>query len=77
MDDQVTNGKKEILIRRDQTITFDTEGLYCNGNKVSKEEGDQRSIDKRVQAEKQGFYNVLFRQPFKHIVVLAAAGISR
>jgi hypothetical protein len=76
MDDQVTNGKKEILIRRDQTITFDTEGLYCNGNKVSKEEGDQRSIDKRVQAEKQGFYNVLFRQPFKHIVVLAAAGTS-
>ena len=76
MDDQVTNGKKEILIRRDQTITFDTEGLYCNGNKVSKEEGDQRSIDKRVQAEKQGFYNVIFRQPFKHIVVLAAAGTS-
>lgn len=75
MSDEVTK-KQEILIRRGCAVSHDSYKLYRNNIEVPKIEGDQRSIEERVQAEKQGFYNVVFRQPFKHIVVLAAAGTS-
>lgn len=68
--------KKEILIRRNHTISFDAENLYRNDTKVEKSDGDNRSIEERVKAEMKGFYNGFFHQSFKHIVVLAAAGTS-
>lgn len=68
--------QKEILIRREGAVSYDNDNLYRNGVKIPKMEGDTRCVEDRVMAEKQVFYDAFFRQPFKHIVVLAAAGTS-
>ena len=68
--------QKEILIRREGAVSYDNDNLYRNVVKIPKMEGDTRCVEDRVMAEKQVFYDAFFRQPFKHIVVLAAAGTS-
>ncbi|KGN98393.1 SIR2 family protein [Porphyromonas sp. COT-290 OH3588] len=75
MSDEVTK-KKEILIRRNQIISFDSEGVYRNGAKVEESNGAEKNYEERAKAEIQSFCNEFFRQSFKHIVVLAAAGTS-
>ena len=61
---QLATGKKEILIRRNHTISFDAEDLYRNDTKVEKSDGDNTSIEERVKAEMKGFYNGFFHQSF-------------
>lgn len=78
---QEKEANKEILIRRNHSISFDNEGVYRNGTKVedTKVEGSKDTVENyegRAKAEVQSFYNEFFRQSFKHIVVLAAAGTS-
>jgi hypothetical protein len=75
MSDEV-NKKKEILIRRGDTISYDSEKLYRNNIEIPKIDGEKRRTSDRAQAEKQVFYDTFFRQSFKHIVILAAAGTS-
>lgn len=67
---------KEILIRRGNTVSYDSDKLYRNNIEVPKIEEDQRSSEERAKAEKQTFYDAFFRQPFKYVVILAAAGTS-
>ena len=78
---QEKEANKEILIRRNHSISFNSEGVYRNGTKVedSKVEDSKDTVENyegRAKAEVQSFYNEFFRQFFKHIVVLAAAGTS-
>lgn len=75
MSDEV-NKKKEILIRRGDTISYDSEKLYRNNIEIPKIDGEERCTLDRAKAEKQVFYDTFFRQSFKHIVILAAAGTS-
>lgn len=75
MSDEVTK-RKEILIRRGDAISYDDKKLYRNNVEIPEIEGEKRGILERAKAEKQVFYNTFFRQSFKHIVVLAAAGTS-
>ena len=75
MSDEV-NKKQEILIRRGCAVSYDSYKLYRNNIEVPKIEEDQRSSEERAKAEKQTFYDAFFRQPFKHIIILAAAGTS-
>lgn len=75
MSDEV-NKKHEILIRRGCAVSYDSYKLYRNNIEVPKIEEDQRSSEERAKAEKQTFYDAFFRQPFKHIIILAAAGTS-
>lgn len=70
------NKKKEILIRRGDTISYDSEKLYRNNIEIPKIDGEERCTLDRAKAEKQVFYDTFFRQSFKHIVILAAAGTS-
>ena len=67
---------KEILIRRGDIVSYDSDKLYRNNIEIPKIEGDDRSIEDRAKSEKQVFYDTFFRQPFKHIIILAAAGTS-
>lgn len=67
---------KEILIRRGDIVSYDSDKLYRNNIEIPKTEGDDRSIEDRAKSEKQVFYDTFFRQPFKHIIILAAAGTS-
>lgn len=67
---------KEILIRRGYTVSHDSDKLYRNNIEIPKIDGDKRCTEDRAEAEKQVFYDTFFRQPFKHIVILAAAGTS-
>ena len=66
----------EILIRRGDTVSYDGDKLYRNNIEIPKIEEDKRSSEDRAKAEKKVFYDTFFRQPFKHIVILAAAGTS-
>lgn len=66
----------EILIRRGDTVSYDSDKLYRNNIEILKIDGDKRCAKERAEAEKQVFYDTFFRQPFKHIVILAAAGTS-
>lgn len=66
----------EILIRRGDTVSYDSDKLYRNNIEIPKIDGDKRSTKERAKAEKQVFYDTFFRQSFKHIVILAAAGTS-
>lgn len=66
----------EILIRRGDTVSYDSDKLYRNNIEISKIDGDKRCTKDRAEAEKQVFYDTFFRQPFKHIIILAAAGTS-
>ena len=75
MSDEV-NKKKEILIRRGDTISYDSEKLYRNNIEIPKIDREERCTLDRAKAEKQVFYDTFFRQSFKHIVILAAAGTS-
>ena len=75
MSDEV-NKKKEILIRRGNTISYDSEKLYRNNIEIPKIDGEEKCTLDRAKAEKQVFYDTFFRQSFKHIVILAAAGTS-
>ena len=75
MSDEV-NKKQEILIRRGCAVSYDSYKFYRNNIEVPKIEEDQRSSEERAKAEKQTFYDAFFRQPFKHIISLAAAGTS-
>lgn len=75
MSDEVTK-KKEILIRRGCAVSYDSDKLYRNNIEVPKIEEDQRSSDERAKVEKQTFYGAFFRQPFKYVVILTAAGTS-
>ena len=75
MSDEV-NKKKEILIRRGDTISYDSEKLYRNNIEIPKIDGEVRCTLERAKAEKQVFYDTFFRQFFKRIVILAAAGTS-
>lgn len=70
------NNQKEILIRRGDTVSYDSDKLYRNNIEIPKIEGDKRCTKDRAKAEKQVFYDTFFRQPFKHTVILAAAGTS-
>lgn len=67
---------KEILIRRGNTISYDSDKLYRNNIEIPKIDEDKRCTKVRAEAEKQVFYDTFFRQPFKHIIILAAAGTS-
>ena len=67
---------KEILIRRGYTVSHDSDKLYRNNIEIPKIDGDKRCTEDRAEAEKQVFYDTFFCQPFKHIVILAAAGTS-
>lgn len=67
---------KEILIRRGYTVSHDSDKLYRNNIEIPKIDGDKRCTEDRAEAEKQVFYDTFFRQPFKHIIILAAAGTS-
>ena len=78
---QEKEANKEILIRRNHSISFNSEGVYRNGTKVedTKVEDSKDTVENyegRAKAEVQSFYNEFFRQFFKHIIVLAAAGTS-
>ena len=75
MSDEV-NKKKEILIRRGDTISYDSEKLYRNNIEIPKIDGEEECTLDRAKAKKQVFYDTFFRQSFKHIVILAAAGTS-
>lgn len=75
MSDEV-NKKQEILIRRGNTVSYDSDKLYRNNIEIPKIDGDKRCTKDRAEAEKQVFYDTFFRQPFKHLVILAAAGTS-
>lgn len=75
MSDEV-NKKKEILIRRGYTISYDSEKLYRNNIEIPKIDGEEGCTLDRAKAKKQVFYDTFFRQSFKHIVILAAAGTS-
>ena len=66
----------EILIRRGDTVSYDSDKLYRNNIEIPKIDGDKRCTKDRAEAEKQVFYDTFFRQPFKHIIILAAAGTS-
>lgn len=66
----------EILIRRGDTVSYDSDKLYRNNIEIPKIDGDKRCTKDRAEAEKQVFYDTFFRQPFKHLVILAAAGTS-
>lgn len=66
----------EILIRRGDTVSYDSDKLYRNDIEIPKIDGDKRCTKDRAEAEKQVFYDTFFRQPFKHIIILAAAGTS-
>lgn len=66
----------EILIRRGDTVSYDSDKLYRNNIEIPKMVGDKRCTKDRAEAEKQVFYDTFFRQPFKHLVILAAAGTS-
>ena len=68
--------QKEILIRREGAVSYDNDNLYRNDVEIPKMIDDTRCVEDRVKAEKQVFYDAFFRQPFKHIVILAAAGTS-
>ena len=78
---QEKEANKEILIRRNHSISFNSEGVYRNGTKVedTKVEDSKDTVENyegRAKAEVQSFYNEFFRQFFKHIIVLAGAGTS-
>lgn len=75
MSDEITK-KKEVLIRRGDIISYDDKRLYRNDIEIPEIDGEERPISERVKAEKQVFYNTFFRQSFKHVVILAAAGTS-
>lgn len=66
----------EILIRRGDTVSYDSDKLYRNNIEIPKIDEDKRCTKDRTEAEKQVFYDTFFRQPFKHIIILAAAGTS-
>ena len=66
----------EILIRRGDTVSYDSDKLYRNNIEIPKIDEDKRCTKDRAEAEKQVFYDTFFRQPFKHIIILAAAGTS-
>lgn len=66
----------EILIRRGDAVSYDSDKLYRNNIEIPKIDGDKRCTKDRAEAEKQVFYDTFFRQPFKHLVILAAAGTS-
>ena len=66
----------EILIRRGDTVSYDSDKLYRNNIEIPKIDGDKRCTKDRAEAEKRVFYDTFFRQPFKHIIILAAAGTS-
>ncbi len=74
MSDEEKN--MEILIRRGDTVSYDSDKLYRNNIEIPKIDGDERCTKDRAEAEKQVFYDTFFRQPFKHLVILAAAGTS-
>lgn len=75
MSDEV-NKKQEILIRRGCAVSYDSDKLYRNNIEIPKIDEDKRCTKDRAEAEKQVFYDTFFRQPFKHIIILAAAGTS-
>ncbi len=75
MSDEV-NKKQEILIRRGCAVSYDSDKLYRNNIEIPKIDEDKRCTKDRAKAEKQVFYDTFFRQPFKHIIILAAAGTS-
>ena len=64
----------EILIRRGDTVSYDSDKLYRNNIEIPKIDEDKRCTKDWAEAEKQVFYDTFFRQPFKHIIILAAAG---
>ena len=66
----------EILIRRGDTVSYDSDKLYRNNIEIPKIDEDKRWTKDRAEAEKQVFYDTFFRQPFKHIIILAAEGTS-
>lgn len=66
----------EILIRRGDTVSYDSDKLYRNNIEIPKIDEDKRCTKDRAEAEKKVFYDTFFRQPFKHIIILAAAGTS-
>ncbi|MDD7317336.1 MAG: SIR2 family protein [Prevotellaceae bacterium] len=66
----------EILIRRGDIVSYDSDKLYRNNIEIPKIDEDKRCTKDRAEAEKQAFYDTFFRQPFKHIIILAAAGTS-
>lgn len=66
----------EILIRRGDTVSYDSDKLYRNNIEIPKIDEDKRCTKDRAEAEKKDFYDTFFRQPFKHIIILAAAGTS-
>lgn len=77
MEEQEEKQKKEILIGRGKTVSYDDQALYINGKKMTSEAQTKEDAKKeQIEKEKQDFYNTFFRQFFKHIVVLAAAGTS-
>lgn len=77
MEEQEEKQKKEILIGRGKTVSYDDQAVYINGKKMTSEAQTKEDAKKeQIEKEKQDFYNTFFRQFFKHIVVLAAAGTS-
>ena len=77
MEEQEEKQKKEILIGRGKTVSYDDQAVYINGKKMISEAQTKEDAKKeQIEKEKQDFYNTFFRQFFKHIVVLAAAGTS-
>lgn len=77
MEEQEEKQKKEILIGRGKTVSYDEKAVYINGKEANTEgKKTKEAIEEKVKKEKQNFYDTFFRQPFKHIVVLAAAGTS-
>ena len=73
MEEQKEKQKKKILIGRGKTVSYDEKAVYINGKEANTE---GKTTEEKVKKEKQNFYDTFFRQPFKHIVVLAAAGTS-
>jgi hypothetical protein len=72
------NQKKEILIRKDKIISYDSQNCYVNDNIQTSTEPEQPFMpEEMANKEKISFYNSFFRKHFQHVVVLSAAGTSR
>mgnify|MGYP000984800183 FL=1 len=70
--------RKEILIRKDKIISYDSQNCYVNDNIQTSTEPEQPFIhEEMANKEKISFYNSFFRKHFQHVVVLSAAGTSR
>lgn len=74
---ETENFKKYILIQGSNSIAYDNEKCFINGEEYRKDVNDKIEADKIAEELKQQkFYNTFLKKHYKNIVVLTGAGSS-